>query len=175
MVPSLTMSFAQRPDIEFAGFRSTVRRSDLEAVERLVRMNPVFNAAEIDIAKELVVEHLERGPEICGYYFLFADGPDGLLGYACYGPVPATNGRYELYWIAVRPDLQRARLGAQLQRASEEAVSAMGGRYMVAETSTRAEYGPAHRFYLAQGYSQLAEIPDWHDEGDGLALFGKRL
>ena len=169
------MSFAPRPEITSAGFRSTVRPSDLDAVERLVRMSGVFNAAEIDIARELVTEHLERGPDICGYYFLFADGPDGLLGYSCYGPVPATNGRYELYWIAVHPELRRSGLGAQLQAASEEAVRRLGGRYMVAETSTRAEYSAAHRFYLAQGYCQLAEIPDWHDDGDGLAIFGKRL
>src|SRR4051812_43274139 len=158
-----------------AGFRSTVRESDRDVVERLVRMTGVFNAAEIDIARELVAEHLERGPEVCGYYFLFADGPDSLLGYACYGPVPGTNGRYELYWIAVHPELRRSGLGAQLQAASEEAVRARGGRYMVAETSTRAEYTPAHRFYLAQGYTKLAELADWHDEGDGLAIFAKRL
>jgi ribosomal protein S18 acetylase RimI-like enzyme len=175
MVPSLTTSFAQRPEISTAGFRTTVRPSDGDAVERLVRMSGVFSAAEIDIARELVQEHLERGPAVCGYYFLFADGPDGLLGYSCYGPVPGTNGRYELYWIAVHPELRRAHLGKQLQAASEQAVRAMGGRYMVAETSTRAEYEPAHRFYAAQGYTKLAEIPDWHDEGDGLAIFGKRL
>jgi hypothetical protein len=33
----------------------------------------------------------------------------------------------------------------------------------------------ARRFYFAQGYALLAEIPDWHDDGDGLAIFGKRL
>jgi len=30
--------------------------------------------------------------------------------------------------------------------------------------------------YRAEGgYTLLAEVPDWHDEGDGLAIFGKRL
>ena len=52
---------------------------------------------------------------------------------------------------------------------------AMGGVMMIAETSTRPDYAPARKFYLSQGYKLLAELPDWHDDGDGLAIYGKRL
>lgn len=155
--------------------RDSVRPSDAVAVERLARMTGVFNAGEIAIARELVEDHLARGAEASGYRFLFADGAAGLDGYVCYGPIPGTAGRFELYWIAVDPSIRRTGLGARLQCAAEGAVRALGGRYLIAETSTLADYAPARRFYSGQGYALVAEIPDWHDDGDGLAIFRKRL
>jgi ribosomal protein S18 acetylase RimI-like enzyme len=156
-------------------FRAEPRASDVDAIERLVRLTGVFNEGEIAIACELVEEHLAKGPDISGYYFLFAEGEDGIEGYTCFGPIPGTAGRWELYWIAVDPRTHRSGLGRRLQAASEEAVRAMGGVMMIAETSTRPDYAPARGFYLGQGYTLLAEVPDWHDDGDGLAIFGKRL
>ena len=157
-------------------FRTTPRAGDAAAVEAIVRATGVFSAAEIAIARELVEENLGKGPDASGYHFLFADGPDGGLdGYTCFGPVPATDRRYELYWIAVRKTAQRAKLAARLLHASEDGVQKLGGVMMIAETSTRADYIPAYKFYQAQGYALLAEIPDWHADGDGLAIFGKRL
>jgi ribosomal protein S18 acetylase RimI-like enzyme len=174
MVPSLSTLSAPLSDEELR-FRNHVSIRDRESVDRIVRQSGVFNADEIAIARELLDEHLAKGPEASGYYFLFAEGPAGLLGYTCYGPIPGTKGRFELYWITVDPHARRLRLGEKLQRASEEAARAMGAVFMVAETSTRPDYAPAHNFYRAQGYRLLAEIPDWHDDGDGLAIFGKRL
>ena len=147
----------------------------MDAVERLVRLTGVFNEGEVAIARELIEENLAKGSEASGYYFLFADSAQGVDGYTCFGPIAGTAGRWELYWIAVDPHAHRSGLGARLQAASEDAVRALGGVMMIAETSTRPDYGPARRFYLAQGYRLLAEIPDWHDDGDGLAIFGKRL
>jgi ribosomal protein S18 acetylase RimI-like enzyme len=156
-------------------FRAEPRQSDPGAVERLVRLTGVFNEGEIAIARELVEECLAKGPEASGYRFLFADGTDGVLGYTGFGPIPGTAGRWELYWIAVDPRAYRSGLGKRLQAASEGAVRALGGRLLIAETSTRPDYAPARGFYRSQGYRLLAEVPDWHDDGDGLAIFGKRL
>ena len=158
-----------------APFRDTPRAGDAEAVEAIVRATGVFSEAEIAIARELVEENLAKGRQTSGYHFLFADGPEGLDGYTCFGPIPATDRRYELYWIAVSKAVRRTKLAARLLRASEEQVRALDGVMMIAETSTRPDYVPAYKFYLAQGYTLLAEIPDWHADGDGLAIFGKRL
>src|SRR3954465_12829386 len=124
-------------------FRSKPRAGDVDAVDRRVRLTEVFNDGEVAIARELVEECLARGEEASGYYFLFADGPNGVEGYTCFGHIPGTAGRWELYWIAVDPRPYRGGLGRRLQAASEEAVRAMGGVMMIAETSTRADYAPA--------------------------------
>ncbi len=156
-------------------FRDEPRASDADAIERLVTRAGNFNAAEIAIARELIDENLAKGPEASGYYFLFADGPEGLEGYSCYGPVPGANRRFEIYWIAVDPGAQRGGLGAKLQGATEDKVKAMGGVYLVAETSTLPAYAAARRFYTSKGFKLIAEVPDWHDDGDGLAIYRKKL
>lgn len=145
-------------------------------VEHLVRATGVFSAAEIAIARELVEENLAKGEDASGYYFLIADDTrGGIAGYVCYGPITGTEDRYELYWIAVGAAARGSGLAQRLLRAAEEAVKERGGPWLFAETSTRADYAPARKFYAANGYSLLAEIPDWHADGDGLAIFGKKL
>jgi hypothetical protein len=62
-----------------------------------------------------------------------------------------------------------------LQHATEEAARSMGGVYLVAETSTLPAYAAARGFYLAGGFTLIAEVPDWHDDGDGMAIFRKPL
>jgi ribosomal protein S18 acetylase RimI-like enzyme len=158
-----------------APFRTHTRPGDAPAVEDLVRQTGVFNAPEIAIARELVEDNLAQGDAASGYHFLFADGADGLDGYTCFGHIPATQGRYELYWIAVSPAGRRARLGQRLMQASEDAVRALGGVYLFAETSTSAHYDAARKFYLAQGYRLVATKEDWYADGEGLETYGKRL
>ena len=167
------MSFAPPSGAE--AFRTELRREDATAVEALVRRWGIFNDAEVAIAHELVDEALTKGEQASGYYFLFADGDSGLDGYACVGPVPGAHRRCELYWIAVDPDARRRGLGRRLQHAAEDKARALGADYLVAETSTLPAYGAARGFYVSAGFQLIAEVPDWHDDGDGLAIFRKRL
>jgi hypothetical protein len=60
-------------------------------------------------------------------------------------------------------------------QASEDAVRVLGGAYLFAETSTRADYAAARKFYAVAGYRAMGEIADWYADGDGLAIYGKRL
>jgi ribosomal protein S18 acetylase RimI-like enzyme len=161
-------------------FRSQARPEDLDAVVALTRSTGVFSESEVAIARELVEENLQQGAAESGYYLLFADGEaeDGtprIDGYACFGPIPGTDNRFELYWIAVHPEAKRSGVGKLLARATEDAVRAEGGTHIFCATSTKAEYWPARAFYEAQGYAQMADIPDYHADGDGMAIYGKKL
>jgi ribosomal protein S18 acetylase RimI-like enzyme len=158
-----------------AEFRTRTKSEDLVAVERLVRATGVFSPAEIAIARELVEENLAKGDESSGYLFLISDGVEGIDGYTCFGPISGTERRYELYWIAVSPKSRGTKLAERLLSATEDAVRELGGPWLFAETSTRADYAPARRFYTSHGYQLLAEIPEWHADGDGLAIYGKKL
>jgi ribosomal protein S18 acetylase RimI-like enzyme len=147
---------------------------DRPAIERILRGVGVFRAEEIAIGLELVDETLHPGPST-DYIWFIAEESGRVVGFACYGAVPLTEGTYDLYWIAIDPACQGSSVAARLDLAVTEAVRNLGGRWLLAETSSTAEYGRAHRFYERQGYRLLARIADFYRPGDDRLTFGKRL
>jgi GNAT superfamily N-acetyltransferase len=172
MATSSATSLPRRAD---RVFRSVVRPEDAEAADRLARASGVFNEGEAGIARELVEDNLVKGADGSGYYFLFADGPGRLDALACFGPIPATEGRAELYWIDVHPEARRTGLGTEIADAMEEVLRGWNIRYLVCSTSSRAHYAPARNFYRSRGFVQVADIPRWYAEDDGLCIFRKEL
>lgn len=155
-------------------FRTTLCADDPAEIEKLVARTGVFNDEEIAVAGSLAQEAIERG-DAAGYAFLFVDGEAGLDGYACYGHIPGTERRYELFWIAVDAHARRRGLARTLLAGVEDAVRRAGGTHLFAETSSREIYAPAHAFYASQGYTRHCTVPDYHADGDDLAIFGKKL
>ena len=132
-------------------YRREVWASDVSAIGEMVASTGFFTPAEIAVAVELVDERLQKG-EASGYFFLIAeDGAGRVLGYACYGPVPATQSTYDLYWIVVDPAHQRGGLGRELLARAEEAIAAVGGVDVYVETSSRALYRPTRQFLRQSG------------------------
>jgi ribosomal protein S18 acetylase RimI-like enzyme len=164
---------ASRPDPP-APWRSEPTASDVEAVRCLVRRTGVFSAAEVAIAAELVEARLTSG-QASGYHFVFADRADGLAAYTCFGPIPATQASFDLYWIAVRPDLQGQGQGVPLLAESERRIAEQGGRRVYVDTSSRREYAPAHTFYRRAGYREAARLVDFYAPGDAKLVFAKPL
>lgn len=156
-------------------WRDRPRPEDAPAVEALVAATGFFRPAEVAIARELVEEAVARGAVASGYHFLLADGPHGLAGYACFGPIAGTLGSFDLYWIVVRPDLQGRGLGRALLGAVEERVAAAGGRRLYIETSTTERYAPTRAFYAACGYRHEATLAEFYAPGDGKAFYVKVL
>lgn len=156
-------------------WRENPRPADAEAVERLVAATGFFRPREIAIARELVEERLTRGAEASGYRFLLADDARGLAGYVCFGPIDGTEGSFDLYWIAVRPDRRGRGLGRALLAGAEARIAAAGGRRVYIETSTTERYAPTRAFYAACGYRLEAELPDFYAPGDGKAFYVKVL
>jgi ribosomal protein S18 acetylase RimI-like enzyme len=156
-------------------FREAPVESDRRAVPELVAATGLFRPSEVAIARELVEACLERGPEASGYRFLLADDAAGLAGYVCFGPIDGTEGSFDLYWIAVRPDRRGRGLGRALLEAAEARIAALGGRRVYVETSTTERYAPTRAFYRACGYHLEALLPDFYAPGDGKAFFVKVL
>src|SRR5262249_44392879 len=143
-------------------------------VRATVSSTGFFTAAEIAVAVELIEERLLKGIA-SGYHFLFAEEAGKPLGYACYGPVPATLATWDLYWIAVHSERQREGLGRMLLDRVERAIADAGGRDIYIETSSRESYAPTRRFYGNAGYRLAAEFPDFYAPGDGKRVYVKRL
>lgn len=162
-----------RSDLHIA-FRRDVRPSDKEIVENVVESTGFFSHAEKEIAVELVQERLTTG-DASGYFFIFAEWDQEVVGYACYGPIPATLYSYDIYWLAVRSDFQKRGLGRKLMEMCEAAIHAQGGRRIYADTSGRAQYDPTRRFYAACGYQPAAHLPDYYAPGDAKIIYVKTI
>jgi len=154
--------------------RRDVTARDAEAVEALVRDTGFFTPEEIGVARELVEETVQRGTA-SGYAFVCADMGEDLAGYACFGEIPATEGRFDLYWIAVSPRWQRHGIGSRLLTAAEGAIAEAGGRAIYIETSSKPGYEPTRRFYLAAGYRLEAQLANFYRDGDDKLIYVKWL
>ena len=158
-------------------WRCELRESDGDAVRQLVAATGFFSKDEEDIAVELVEDRRSRGPA-SGYEFLFADDPGQqgqLLGYTCFGPIPATQSSYDLYWIAVSPAAQRRGIGAELLRETERLARELGATRMFVDTAGRAAYTPTRAFYERMGYHIEASISDFYAPGDAKVIYARSL
>jgi ribosomal protein S18 acetylase RimI-like enzyme len=132
----------------------------------------VFRPDEVAIALELLDDSL-AGDD--AYRFLGAYTGDELVGYACWGPTPGTQGTADLYWIVVDPAQQGQGVGTDLLRAVEATLVADQARLLVVETSSRAEYAPTRAFYERRGYAPAARLPGYYAPGDDLVIYLKDL
>ncbi len=155
-------------------WRDSIRKSDPASVCALVREAGVFNEEEIQIAGELVMDRVTRG-EASEYHFIFAEAEGELIAYTCYGRICFTDERYDLYWIAVSPRFQGQGIAAEIMERTEQAARALGCKHLYAETSSREVYAPARKFYLRQGFAQVASLKDFYRDGDDKVLFRKYL
>lgn len=155
-------------------WRTLPQESDVASVRERVTESGVFSAEEIEVAVELVAETLDRGAA-SDYEFFFVDRNDVLVGYTCYGRIPGTVGSWDLYWIAVARSEQQRGLGRALLARTERSVREAGGDRIFLDTSSRADYAPAHGLYRAAGFRQMALLEDFYAPNDSKLIFGKSL
>ncbi len=162
--------------IEFKNltWRQDVTAADQGAVEELLRSTGFFYGNEIEIARELVEARLHQG-QASGYEFLMAEHKGRLIGYGCFGPIPLTSHRFDIYWLAVAKDWQNQTIGRQLLIRMEQMIKADKGEIIFIETAGRALYEPTRQFYLRQGYTEVARIPDYYADQDDRVVFMKKF
>lgn len=155
-------------------FRYEVTPADRQTVRAIVESTGFFSAAEIDVAVELVDERLAKG-EPSGYHFVLLEAAGQTLGFACYGPIPATAASFDLYWIVTHNARQGAGIGRRLLAESERLIQAAGGRRVYVDTSSRPQYTPTRAFYEHNGYQCAAVLDDFYAPGDGKVIYLKVL
>lgn len=148
--------------------------SDIEEIRELAREAGVFNEIEIDMAACLADERLSSRDE--SYCFVIARNDNGnVIGYSCFGEIPLTDSRYDLYWIIVSPKMQGSGISSKLMEETEKAVAKIGGKHIYAETSGTDAYIAARKFYLKNGYEQAAVLKEFYRAGDDKYIFYKKL
>ena len=168
-------------------------RRDRPRLAELLAATGAFNEDEVEVALSLFDVSLEAGGSRQGfalrddtsqtqdsdsdYEFLgaFDEQSDRLIGYACFGATPATDGTYDLYWLAVDPAAQGRGTGTALVRAVEEKLVDRGARLLVVETSSRPDYEGTRRFYARSGYTEAARVRDFYAPADDRIVLTTRL
>jgi ribosomal protein S18 acetylase RimI-like enzyme len=149
------------------------RPDDRSGIGEIALRAKVFSAEEEQTIFELFDEYIQSPDS--GYAFLSARVAQQLVGFACWGSTPLTEGTYDLYWICTDPDRYEQGVGRILFGAVETAVRSRSGRLIVIETSTAKAYLPAVRFYQRMGCRQAARIRDFYSPGEDLLIFVKYL
>jgi ribosomal protein S18 acetylase RimI-like enzyme len=154
--------------------RKTVSE-DRQAIKTMLVDTNIFNQEEIDCALELIDTYLNN-PSQKDYLIVSAINEDNeIAGYACYGKAPLTNGTYDLYWIAVKPEYQRHGIGKTLLNHVEEEIERLSGRLLLAETSSRAVYEKTRQFYINNCFSEEARVKDFYSRGDDKIIYRKEI
>ena len=153
----------------------SLARKDKAGLLSLLIKTKAFTSKEIDVAMELSDIVLKDKKQKDYTIYCAVNDEDTLLGYICYGPSPMTEGTFDLYWIAVDPDLQDQGVGSLLIDFLEGEVRKIQGRMALAETASISEYEKTQRFYLHKGFKEVARVPDYYYPGNDRITFCKRF
>jgi GNAT superfamily N-acetyltransferase len=144
------------------------------SILEITAANGIFTPVEMECVEELW-DAYRYMDEASGYVFLVYREEGRIMGYACFGPRPLTDGAYDLYWIAVDPFAQGRGIGHALIAQVETEVRNRRGYLLLIETSSEPAYTAARRLYLSSGYCCAAIIHDFYGRGKHLHVFVKDL
>jgi ribosomal protein S18 acetylase RimI-like enzyme len=151
-----------------------ITAQDRSQLLALVRLQDNFNAQEVEVAIEVIDDTLD--PAKNDYCILVAvrDG-QGVVGFICYGDIPMTDRRFDLYWVAVDPALGRQGVGHRLLARMEEALREQGPAKVYVDTSSTPGYDRARGFYEKNGYQVACVLHDFYRDGDDKVIYLKEL
>ena len=147
--------------------------ADRDRIEGITRSVGLFREDEIAVALE-VFDEANGGAPGNTYSVLGAELDNRLAGWICWGPTACTLGTYDLYWMAVDPELQGTGVGTALLAEMERRLEGVA-RLIVIETAGRPDYAGTRAFYRGRGYSPAATVPDFYAPGDDQVVFVKSV
>ncbi len=148
--------------------------SDLLPLRQILVATESFTDGEVDCAVELL-ETVLNDPAQQDYQVIVTEHEGVVAGYVLFGPVPLTEGCYDLYWIATDPDLHGKGIGRQLMKEVERRLRVAGARLLCLETSSQGHYSRTRKFYQQAGYLEESCIRDFYRPGDDRITYVKRF
>ena len=87
------------------------------------------------------------------------------------------SGGYEMDsdYVAVHKKYRNQGIASAMLKEIEEYVRENKGRYIHVLTCDIDSYAPARKFYEKNGYTKVAQIPDYYVEGEGRIDYFKKL
>ena len=97
------------------------------------------------------------------------------LAVAYCAPERLTEGTFNLYLIAVDSQKRGMGIGKELMNHIEDKVRQSGGRIMIVETSSLANFENTREFYKRCGYTHEATIREFYNINEDKIVFWKKL
>jgi ribosomal protein S18 acetylase RimI-like enzyme len=149
---------------------------DIDAIIRVTEDVGVFNPLEVRVVREMLETFFHTDNPDDYKFIVYRNGdPNGVAGFACFGPTPLADRIWDLYWICVQREQQSNGIGSNLLRRVEDAVCRQGARAIYLETSDSPAYQPAREFYERHAYKRVAHLPDFYAPGEGKIIYCKTL
>lgn len=138
----------------------------------LARETDVFKPIEIDALEEVLNDYHATN-HAHGHRSVTYEDSGEAIGFAYYAPAAMTDRAWYLYWIAVTKRTQAKGIGGALLKFAEDDIRGRHGRVLFIETSSLPHYDLTRRFYLKHDYEQVAVVPDYYAQGDGMVVYRK--
>ena len=154
--------------VDLTKIRSIVP-GDIPALKQVIDRNELFPSQMLD---GMVSDYFDN-PETSDLWFTFEKEKPVAIAYVA--PEKMTEGTWNLYLIAVAPDLQGKGIGRSIVQYVENTLRAKGERILLVETSGLDEFKRTRIFYDKCGYEQEARIRDFYQAGEDKIVFRKSL
>jgi ribosomal protein S18 acetylase RimI-like enzyme len=153
-----------------------LKKADRSRLKKILVDTNHFNKDEIKVALELIDIYLNnRRQKDYIIYVYETEDIKKTAGYICYGKRPLTESTYDLYWIAVDPNIHGKGIGSVLIKFMEEDLKKINGNLVLIETSGKEHYTGERKFYEKNGYAVQTVIKDFYRTGDDLFVYSKYL
>ena len=152
-------------------FVRSITTEDRKELVRIIKQQKNFLQCEIDIAIEVIDATFNPDED---YQALAAfDNTQQMLGFISFGPIPLTENRFDIYWIAVDPENGRNGVGTILVQEMEKTLKEAGSGHIYIETSSTKGYLPARLFYKKNKYLLVSHLKDYYRDGDDKMIYRK--
>jgi ribosomal protein S18 acetylase RimI-like enzyme len=147
-----------------------VIKSDVDGLKKVVHSSGLFPSEYLD---EMISDYFIN-PDTQDMWFTYLDNNTHLaIGYCV--PEKLTVGTYNLLAIGVLQNNQRKGIASEMMNYIELHLKQLNGRILIIETSSDNAQIGARKFYNKIGYTQIAVIEDFWNDGEDKIIFRKRL
>ncbi len=147
-----------------------VSKSDIDGLKKVIDSSGLFPSEYLD---EMISDYFDN-PESKDIWFTnIDDNRPTAIGYCV--PEKLTNGTYNLLAIGVTQDSQRSGVATEMMSYIEQQLKQKAGRILIIETSSDDAQIGARQFYNKIGFTQMAVIKDFWNDGEDKIVFWKKL
>jgi len=148
-----------------------VMADDVPALKAILDSSGLFPSEYLD---DMIAPYLS-GADSEAIWFVATDEQRQPTGFGYCVPEQLTNGTFNLLAIAVHKPLQGSGIGKQLMAYIENHLTEQGKRILIVETSGSDQFVLTRTFYIKNGYTAMATIKDFWNEGEDKIIFWKKL